>query len=134
MSKNIREFMEMTKRPKSKADELLDSIFAVFFDGFKIHFQLSIEGYSTVSEFFEDFSKNYPKHQFVADWFLNKGMRCIKQMDTDLSIIDEIEAFLEFEKVTLEIDVYEGSRNDFLFAMTEKFPSISSIFSVSTTT
>lgn len=125
MSKSIREFMEMTKRPVSKADELLDSIFAVFFDGFKKHFQLSIEDYSTVSDFFEDFSKQNPKHQFVAEWFLGKGMHCVKQMDTDISIINEIEAFLEFEKVTLEIDVYEGSRNDFLFAMTERFPSIS---------
>lgn len=125
MSKNIREFMEMKKRPVSKADELLDSIFAVFFDGFKKHFQLPIDDYSTVYEFFEDFSKKNPKHQFVANWFLDKGMHYVEQMDTEISIIEDIEAFLEFEKVTLEIDVYEGSRNDFLFAMTEKFPSIS---------
>lgn len=125
MSKSIREFMGMKRRPVGKVDELLDLIFEVIFDGFKKNFQLSINNYPTIYKFFDDFSIKYPKYDFVATWFLEKGLFCIKQMDTELSVIYDIEAFLEFEKVTLEIDVYEGTCNDFLFALTENLPAIS---------
>lgn len=124
MTTTIREFLKMTKPSTSPADKLLDSIFVILFDGFKQHFQLSVENYVTIDDFFDDFSKQNPAHTFVKDWFLNTGVNCIKKINTEISIIDEIEAFLEFEKVTLEIDVYEGTRNDFLFAITETLPSI----------
>lgn len=125
MTTTIRKFMKMTTSSTSYADELLDSIFVILFDGFKQHFQISIENYVTIDDFFTDFSKQNPAHAFVKDWFSDTGINCIKQIDTEISIVDEIDAFLEFEKVTLEIDVYEGTRNDFLFAITETLPSIS---------
>lgn len=125
MTNTIREFLGMKHITKNDADRLLDSVFELLFKGFEKYFSLDIQEYRNVDHFFKDLAVKHPDYSYVSEWYFEKGLEFLKNMDSDLSQVPDIIAFLEHEKFCLEIDVNEGNRTDFLFAYTEVFPMIS---------
>lgn len=125
MAHNIREFLSMKHITKNDADRLLDSVFELLFNGFEKYFPLNMQEYSDVNHFFKDLAVKHPDYGYISEWFFEKGREFLKNIDSDLSEVPDIIAFLEHEKFCLEIDVHEGNRTDFLFAYTEVFPMIS---------
>lgn len=125
MAHNIKEFLGMKHITKNNADRLLDSVFELLFNGFERYFSLNFQEYRDVNHFFKDLAVRYPDYSYISEWFFEKGQEFLKNIDSDLSEVPDIIAFLEHEKFCLEIDVYEGNRTDFLFAYTEVFPMIS---------
>lgn len=125
MAHTIKEFLGMKHITKNDADRLLDSIFGLLFNGFEKYFSLNIQQYLDVNHFFKDLAVKYPDYSYISEWFFEKGQGFLKNIDSDLSEVPDIIAFLEHEKFCLEIDVHEGNRTDFLFAYTEVFPMIS---------